>query len=328
MTRIGSNPAKKKKTAYRPAEVTVATVTFIPSLEGYFSHRLETLKLTLDSARAHTDRPINTLVFDNGCCAEVREYLQEELSRGGIDYLIHSRRNLGVIGAFKILFQAAPSEIVAYSDDDVFYYPGWLPAHLEILKAFPDVGMVSGAPVGTYTTEANTSIKDFLARAQDGVQASEVPRVLAWEEDWAKSTGRDVEEHLEWAAENPNFLLEHQKTQAIGFAKHFQFLTTKSVMNEVLPSAWSGELMHGLLKLDRAVDQGGYLRLSTPTRYSRHIGNRVSPKMAREAKGFSLAAAEAPASRKQRHWLLKIPGAGRLLNKVYDWLFDVLNDIK
>ena len=325
MTRIGYNPAKKKSTAYRPAEVTAATVTFIPSLAGYFSKRLETLKLTLASIRAHTELPVNLMVFDNGSCAEVKEYLDQELSRERIDYLIHSGRNLGVIGAFKILFRAAPSELIAYCDDDVFYYPGWLPAQLKILENFPKVGMVSGAPAGTYTTDASGSLQNFIQNHQDNLQVSEVPRVMTWEKDWAVSTGRDVGEHIEWAENNPNFMLEYHEVQAIGSAKHFQFLTTKTIMDEALPSEWSGELMHGLLELDRAVDEQGYLRLCTPDRFSRHLGNTISSEMAQEAERFGIQVEMTTIIRPKRHWLLKIPGVGRILRKIYDWLFDVLN---
>jgi glycosyltransferase involved in cell wall biosynthesis len=326
MSRIGYNPAKKKSTSYRPAEITAATVTFIPSLAGYFSQRLETLKLTLASIRAHTEAPFNLMVFDNGSCPEVKEYLDQELSQGRIDFLIHSRRNLGVIGAFKVLFKAAPSELIAYCDDDVFYYPGWLAAHRKVMQHFPRVGMVSGAPVGTYTTEANAAVKRIQDQLQDQLTVAEAPRVLDWEKDWAVSTGRDLSEHIQWAESNPNLKLEYEGAQAIGAAKHFQFLTTKTVMEEALPSEWSGQLMHGLLELDRAVDELGYLRLCTPDRYTRHLGNTISSDMAQEAQKFGIQVSASRGERHKRHWLVKVPGAGRLLRKAYDWLFDVLND--
>ena len=38
-------------------------------------------------------------------------------------------------------------EIIAYHDDDIFFYPGWLEAHLQILDGFSQAGMVSGLPV-------------------------------------------------------------------------------------------------------------------------------------------------------------------------------------
>ncbi len=62
-----------------------------------------------------------------------------------VDDLLLSQRNIGKIDALRILFNAAPGEIIAYNDDDIFFYPGWLEAHLEILDSFPKAGMVSGA---------------------------------------------------------------------------------------------------------------------------------------------------------------------------------------
>ena len=33
---------------------------------------------------------------------------------------------------------------MAFSDDDVYHYPGWLSAELEVYDAFPNTGMISG----------------------------------------------------------------------------------------------------------------------------------------------------------------------------------------
>ena len=108
MTRYGMNPARRKKTAYQPSRVTAALMSYIPNLEGYFSHRLDVLKLSLESLRSSLEGNADLMVLDNGSCREVREYLAGQLAAGRIDYLIHSRRNLGVIGGFKILFNAVP----------------------------------------------------------------------------------------------------------------------------------------------------------------------------------------------------------------------------
>lgn len=328
MTRIGMNPARRKKISYRPAEVTVSTVTYIPSLDGYFKHSLDIFKLSLASIKTHTERPFNLMVFNNGSCDEVVEYLNSQLELGLIDYLISSRRNIGIIGAFKILFNAIPGEIIAYADDDVLYYPGWLDPHLEILNTYPNVGMVSGAPVGYSSEQASFSLDHFLNERPSDIKVTPRPRKLAWEKDWAISTGRDVEKHLASVTNKPNTLLDYQGVKAIGSAKHFQFVTTKQVMKESLPKKWTGELMDGLVKLDRAVDHQGYLRLSTPKRYTRHLGNIISPKIADEAQALGLQVDKSESkSGHHRHWLLRIPGSGRILRPLYNFLFRILHDI-
>ena len=328
MTRKGMNPARGKNTSYRPAKVTVATVTYIPGLDGFFKHQLDILKLTLASIRAHTELPINIMVFNNGSCSEVSEYLKKQLEYGTIDYLISSRKNIGIIGAFKIMFQAAPSEFIAYSDDDVFYYPGWLPAQLEILKTYPKVGMVSGAPVGYSTTNASVSLEKFINKPPLGLKVSSKPRELSWEKDWAISTGRNVDQHIEEVAEFNSTLLTYNGVSAIGSAKHFQFLTKKDIINKALPDTWSGDLMDGLVELDRAVDQLGYLRLSTPKRFSRHLGNVLSPQIVQEAEKFGISTSKAKPINIKRHWLLNIRGSGRVLRLFYNWLFRVLYEFE
>jgi len=64
----------------------------------------------------------------------VVDYLKELRDKGKIQYLILSSRNIGKMGALQIAFRAAPGEIIAYSDDDVFFLPGWLERHLEVLE--------------------------------------------------------------------------------------------------------------------------------------------------------------------------------------------------
>ncbi len=329
MTRYGMNPARSKSTAYRPSRVTAAVMSYIPNLEGYFSHRLDVLKLSLESLIVSLGGGTDIMVMNNGSCQEVREYLDGQLEAGRIDYLIHSSRNLGVIGGFKILFNAAPGELIAYCDDDVFYYPGWLEAHLAILDSYPDVGMVSGAPVGYSSEEAVTAVEEFINKHQGEVGVREKARQEAWEASWAVSTGRSVQKHLAAVKETPHRLLEYQGVEAVQSAKHFQFLTPKQVICRAFDPEWSGSLMDGLVELDQAVDRLGYLRLSTPERYTRHIGNALSAEIMEEADRLGYqTSGEVPDIYEDEHWLLRIPGSGRILWPLYRWLFKVLHKVK
>jgi len=329
MTRYGINPARQKSTSYKPSRVTGAIMSYIPNLEGYFSHRLDVLKLSLESLIATLDGKADLMVLNNGSCQEVREYLDQQLEAGRIDYLIHNSRNLGVIGGFKILFNAAPGELIAYCDDDVLYYPGWLEAHLKILDTYPGVGMISGAPVGYSSEGAVTAVERFLRENRDVVEVQERKRVEDWEESWAISTGRSVPEHLTAIQDTPHRVLVYRGVEAVFSAKHFQFLTPKEVICRSFDPDWSGSLMDGLVELDESVDRLGYLRLCTPDRYTRHIGNTLSPEIAAEAQrlGYELSG-EIPDISEGKHWLLKIPGSGRILWPLYRWLFKVLHGVK
>ena len=329
MTRFGMNPARNKNISYSPSRVTAAMMTYIPNLEGYFTHRLDVLKLSLDSLIQSVAGQTDIAVLNNGSCAQVRDYLDLQRESGRIDYLIHSRRNLGVIGGFKILFNAVPGEMIAYSDDDVLYYPGWLDAHLEILDTFPKVGMVSGAPVGYSSEHAVKAVEDFISGEPQGLSIQDKPRVEAWEESWAVSTGRPVSEHLLAIQDSPNKHLVYQGIEAVQSAKHFQFVTPKHVICNAFSPDWSGSLMDGLVTLDESIDKLGYLRLTTPQRYARHIGNTISQEIQDEAGKLGIQiSGEVPDVQEYEHWLLRIPGSGRILWPLYRWLFKVLHKVK
>ena len=87
--------------------------------------------------------------------------------------------------------------------------------------------------------------------------------------------------------------------------------------------------MEGLVDLDESVNRLGYLRLSTTARFARHIGNAISEEIKSDAESLGYqAAGEVPRIVEQKHWLLRIPGSGRILRMVYNWLFKVLNRVK
>jgi glycosyltransferase involved in cell wall biosynthesis len=331
MARIGINPARGKISGYRPARVTVTCITYIPDLTGYFEQRLEVLRLSLASLRAHTTPPYDLMIFDNGSCQPVVDMLREQERQSQIDYLLLSRQNIGKIGALQILFNAAPGEIIAYHDDDIFFYPGWLEAHLKILENFPRAGMVSGLPVRNAARHARQSLDQFALQGAPGLSISNERRIPdEWETDWALSTGRDPQSHLQETLGQQDMILRIGELEAIGSANHFQFVAHKSTLLQALPEEWSGKLMGHMVELDEAVDKLGYLRLSTVQRFTRHMGNTLSTAILQEAQrlGLLTAGLQEPAKKQataaKKHWLLRIPGARWILMAVYKRLFDVL----
>jgi len=288
MARVGINPARNRVTAYRPSRVTVAMLVYVPYLEGYFRDRLEVLKLSLGSLIKHTDVPYDLMVMDNGSCAEAKAYLQSLQDVGALRYLITAHENIGKIGALKVLFRAAPGEVIAYSDDDIFFYPGWLQAHLRLLDGYPNVGMVSGCAVRTlfdHGTRANLAFAD-ANREVSLTRGQRIPEL--WEVEWAESYGRDPAAHREALRSMQDMTFSYRGLEAFAIANHNQFVTPKEVILQFLPETWSGRLMGEMNELDDAVAEGGYLRLSTIERTTKHIGNTVSPAMAEEAARLSV----------------------------------------
>lgn len=322
------NPARNRVSEYTPARVTVAVLVYLPYQQGYFEHRLEVVKLCFQSIWNNTRYPYDLLVFDNGSCQEAKDFLEQALQDGSIQYLITARENIGKIGAFKIIFNAAPGEVVAYADDDIFHYPGWLEAHMRILDGFPGVGMVSGAAVRTLWDHAHQS---NLRLAQEDpevtiIKGQTIPK--EWEVDWAESYGRDPQKHIEAMQSLDDFILERHGLQAYAIANHNQFVTPKNVLTSVLPEDWSGRLMGEMYELDNAVDEAGYLRLSTLSRTTRHIGNTISESMAADAREVGIdihSPMLGSTSSRKPNWLLRWKPMRWLLQGLYNRLFWILS---
>jgi glycosyltransferase involved in cell wall biosynthesis len=339
MTRIGINPARGKVTDRLPVPVTVAVLTYLPNLAGYFEQRMEVLKLVLASLNAHTTSEHELYVFDNGSCESVVDYLVGLRNAGQIDCLMLSQRNLGKIDALRILFSAAPGELIAYNDDDILFYPGWLEAHLEVLRLFPRAGMVSGQPVRNAAGHARKSLDRLVEAGPAGLSISQERRIPdEWEADWAASTGRDPQAHMQATHDLTDLVLCMQKPdgtgfcEAIGAANHFQFVSPKNVILQALPAGWTGKLMGSMIELDEAIDNLGYLRLSTAQRYARHLGNSLSETVRHEAGNLGLTletgSVSSPARQtvrgQKKHWLLHIPGSRKVFISIYNRLFDIL----
>ncbi len=326
MARIGMNPARHRKTDYRPAEVTVVVLVYIPHLSGYWQHRFDVLRLCLETIFKHTEVPYDLMVFDNACCDEVKVYLRELQEVGKLRYVLTSSENIGKLGALSLISGAVPGKVIAYTDDDTFFYPGWLKAHLDIFETFPNVGMVSGSPERTLFDHGIQSNLRFAETERDIHlhYGKTIPEV--WEREWATSLGKDVPSYLEQVSKLDDIIMERNGNRVYATACHNQFVMPKSIAMEFLQNGWSGRLMGGMNEFDNAVDEAGYLRLTTLDRTTRLIGNLVSPAMAEEAKFYSIeiqAQTHIPGSNKISR-LIKWKPIHWFLQGLYNRLFKLL----
>ena len=131
--RKGQNPAKFVNQVVKPERITVALLNYIPFLSGFYAEALDVLRISLSSMREDAGLPFDLMVFDNGSCAEVRDFLVAEKEEGRIQYLILSEKNLGKGGAWNMMLAGAPGEIITYTDSDVLFYPGWLQRSVQLL---------------------------------------------------------------------------------------------------------------------------------------------------------------------------------------------------
>ncbi len=271
--RIGQNPAKSIREVAQPQQVTVALITYIPFLGGYYAQSLDVLKVCLDSLAANTRRPYDLLVFDNASCPETRAYLQAEREAGRIRYLVLSEKNVGKAGAWNFIFGAAPGEYVAYADSDVYFYPGWLEALLRIAETFPEVGMVTGLPLLT-PGEYNTATVAW-AEKTPGVQV-ERGALIPWDDFWRHTAplGSSEGRARQFYAANPAVRLTYRGLTAYAGAGHFQFLAPKAALQSALPLP-TDRPMGNVRALDEAINARGFLRLSTPEWWVQHLGNTL-----------------------------------------------------
>ncbi|MFQ5615353.1 MAG: glycosyltransferase family A protein [Anaerolineales bacterium] len=338
--RIGQNPAKFVQTVPQPARVTIAIVAYIPFLSGYYAQSLEVLKTCLGSLWAHTQTPYDLLVFDNASCPEVRAYLRAEHDAGKIQALVLSAQNLGKAAAWNFIFGAAPGEIIAYADADIYFEQGWLAALVAVLDAFPNAGMVTGIPMWSPARFSTATVA--WAEGTDGVTLTR-GKLLAWKDYWkhARSLGQDEATARENFEKQEDFVIEDRrsKMEALALrtshsalrtshparyyvgAGHFQFVARKAVLQEVIPIP-SERPMGQVRRLDAAINARGYLRLSTPKWWVRHLGNTVP---AWAGGGVDLAATHPSGSGRSTRAQGRVRGPlRRVVQWVYHKTFDLL----
>ncbi len=330
MPRIGYNPSRGQTLDFKPARTTVAVLVYAPHQAGYFQNRLDVTRMTIESILANTQEPFDLLVFDNGSCPEMVGYLTSLQADGKIDYLILSKRNIGKLNALKIIFNAAPGEIVAYTDDDVFHLPGWLGEHLKIIDTFPNVGAVTGFYIRQRVAMSSNSTLAFVN--QPGVETERgllMPR--KWEEEYLVNSGRTWERYAEEVAGIEDVIVSYQGLQAWVSAHHFQMVCPKDVVQDVLaemlPEGWSGAVMGRMVEMDDRMDAKGYLRFCTRQQTVRLMGNAISEEVAELARQSGLEVQAAQPVKKAGgivNRLMKVGWFRRIVqgivNRLYRWL--------
>jgi len=271
--RVGQNPTKVLKTVNKPQRVTVAILNHIPILQGFYSELLDVLGCSLSTARSNAGMDFDLLVFDNASCKQVQDYLLEKYQSGEIQYLILSNKNMGKGGAWNVMLQAAPGEIVAYADNDVLYYESWLAKSVILLESFPNVGMVTSRPYHSlpelYSSTVNWAENTPGVKTEKGVFVKEV-----WIREFLASLDRSEEEILDDLSIE-DIRITYKDVSAYAGASHWQFLSWKKTLLEFFPIDLS-KPMGQVLRLDEMINKAGYLRLMTDIPYVMNLSNTIS----------------------------------------------------
>jgi glycosyltransferase involved in cell wall biosynthesis len=311
--RKGQNPAKSAKTVAKPERITAAVLNYIPFLSGFYAETLDVLKVSLESMRNEPGLPFDLMVFDNGSCAEVRDYLVAEKDAGRIQYLILSEKNIGKGGAWNVILAGAPGEIIAYADSDILYYPGWLAESVNLLETFPNVGMVTSRPFRTP--------EEFLTRSVEWAENSpevqiERGQILPWEWFYEFSTtlGFSDEELEKIFASTQDFVVTYRGQKAYLGGSHWQFVTRKETIRQFLPFDMDRP-MGQVRQLDARMNEAGYLRLMPSKRYVQNMSNTLP------AEFRSRPAKLGTASRLSRLW--ELPVFKKPLLALYNAIFNL-----
>jgi len=271
--RKGQNPAKFVKDVARPERITAAMLTYIPFLSGFYEETLDVLKVSLDSMREDAGLPFDLLVFDNGSCPEARDYLIQEKEEGRIQYLILSEKNVGKGGAWNVILAGAPGEIIAYADSDVLFSPDWLARSVEILEAYPNVGMVTARPYRTPPEFYSATLG--WARVADAALPEE-GQFIPWETflEFNLSLGQTEEENVKVYEETRDWRISYKGVTAMAGASHWQFTAYKSTLQQFLPFDMSRP-MGQVRQLDQRMNEAGLLRLMVPDPLAMNMSNTL-----------------------------------------------------
>jgi hypothetical protein len=311
--RRGQNPAKFVAEVAKPASITVAVLSYVPFLSGFHSESLDVLKACLQSLQVTLPANVELLVFDNGSGPETVDYLRREHEAGRIHFLILSQKNLGKGGAWNVILDGAPGEIIAYSDSDARFYDGWLERSLEILEKFPNVGMVTSRPFRTppeyYQATLNWAESEAEAIVERG---GFIPWPVFREFDMSLGQQEDLIRERYETTEDVR--ITYRDLQAMVGASHYQFVARKRVLKEFLPFVMDRP-MGQVRDLDRRMDEAGYLRLMTVEPLMMNMSNTLGeiPPIGSSSRPLS-----SPTLRTQ---VLHLPFVKRILLAIYNRIF-------
>lgn len=332
--RIGENPTKFVRKHQHlatipvkvPEKITACTVTYVPNLIGYYEDGLNILRLTLRALRKNTSLPFDLMVFDNGSCPEVIEFLLNLQQENVIQWLVLSSENMKKLGAWNHLFTAAQGDYVYYFDSDIYHFPNWLEGMMATLNAFPSAGMVGAFHnISSKHVDGSVAIvrRDQEIKLERG---SFIPEDKLLE--IGRSLGTDPDDFLRKKSEAGQYRVTRGSDQAYLGVSHCQFLVRSRSLRQLFPQPPDWALSNKDKDFDRLTEEHGWLRLTSTQNYVYHLGNVLEERWREEATRMD-ASVTVPRDRpgNGNRWadkLLSLPAIRRVLLRAYAFLFNLV----
>ena len=229
MPRDRHNPFKGVRGTYRPRKVMVIVLTCVPHHQGYFAQRFEILRLCVASVLKHSDVPFELMIVDNGSAPDIVDYLDSLRRNNIIDHLFTHSANLGLGHALNMAFQSVQNQYVAYLDDDILVYPGWLSKHIDVIETFPRVGFVSGCLAPDEQNTIN------LLKDVEGVTSRDFSIPVSWVRRWVDCFAMDdrYRQRIE-REQHRSHLLMHAGTHAYTGCRDQMYVFRRDLL-DILP---------------------------------------------------------------------------------------------
>ena len=264
--RTGSNPNRRAPvTGFAP--VVISATTHLPNLKGYHEQRMQVIKASLETMRANAGADCQILIWDNGSCDQLVNWLRRSYKP---DYLVTSQNVGKSIARSSIVRMLPPETIIGCADDDIYYYPDWLKAHLEIYRVYPKIGSISGWPVRTQFRFHNKSTLEWAHRF---AERYEIDHWISEQEDmdFCTSIGRDYNQHIAGTPFDQETRISYKGVFAYATGHHCQWIGNAGTLAPLVD--FTRQAMADERPFEKAIDDAGLLRLTTYKRYTRHIGN-------------------------------------------------------
>lgn len=276
--RIGSNPHKDKINEKSNYTHQVIIPVCIPNQEAYFKDSFKIFQFCIQSLIKTVHEKTFITIVNNGCCKEVKEYLDQLLFVNTIHELIHTE-NIGKLNAILKGLVGNNIDLVTISDADVLFLSGWQNESIKVFNHLPKVGVVGITPqFYTYRSHCNNIIFENLFNSKLKFLPVKNPNALiqfydslGWKRDYNQSY---LKYALSYEITNDFFVI-------VG-SGHYVATYRKDIFEKII--SYLGYKMGGNSEryLDDIPLYKNYWRVTTSDNFAYHMGNTIEEWMSIE----------------------------------------------